>query len=249
MLYIDEEVGKKIGDEIDLAVDPVEGTNLVAKNLPGGISVLAAAPKNGLFNAPETYMYKIAFSGNVEKDAIDLDFTIEKNFKNLADSLNKNLEDLKICLLDRPRHKEIIDIAKKFRIKVKLLSDGDVAAALFVTDEKFNVDLFLGIGGGPEGVIAASALDSYNCNFQGRFIFSTEQDISRAKKMGIDDLNKKYDLKDIVKGDSIFSATGITSGELLLGVKKIDNEFITETLITHKSQNLIKKIKKNIIIK
>ncbi len=120
MLYIGESVGKGIGEEIDLAVDPIEGTNFVAKNLPGGISVLAAAPKDCLLNAPETYMHKIAYSGDVEKDALDLDFTYEKNFKNLADSLNKNLEDLTICLLDRPRHKEIIEIANNFKIKKKI---------------------------------------------------------------------------------------------------------------------------------
>ncbi len=249
MLYIGEKVGKAIGEEIDLAVDPIEGTNFVANNLPGGISVLAAAPKNGLFNAPETYMHKLAFSGKIEKDALDLDFTNEKNFKNLADSLNKNIENLTICLLDRPRHNEIIETAKKFKIKIKLISDGDVAGALLVTNENFNVDLFLGIGGGPEGVIAASALDSYNCNFKGKFIFSTDQEKFRAKKMGIDDFDKKYDLKDIIKGDSIFSATGITTGDLVNGVKKKNNEFVTETLVTHKSQNLIKKIEKFTLIK
>jgi len=194
-------------------------------------------------------MHKIAYSGDVEKDALDLDFTYEKNFKNLADSLNKNLEDLTICLLDRPRHKEIIEIANNFKIKKKLITDGDVAGALLVTNKKFNVDMFIGIGGGPEGVIVASALDAYNCNFKGKFIFSTEQDKIRAKKMGITDLNKKYDLKDIVKADSIFSATGITSGELVNGVKNDKNEFITETLITHKSKNFIKKIEKTTIIK
>tara|TARA_Y100000590_G_scaffold414235_1_gene510946 strand:+ start:1314 stop:2261 length:948 start_codon:yes stop_codon:yes gene_type:complete len=249
MLYIGENVGKGIGEEIDLAVDPIEGTNFVAKNLPGGISVLTAAPKNCLLNAPETYMHKIAFSGDVEKDALDLDFTYEKNFKNLADSLNKNLEELSICLLDRPRHKEIIEVANNFKIKKKLISDGDVAGALLVANKKFNIDMFLGIGGGPEGVIAASALDAYNCNFKGRFIFSTDEDKIRAKKMGIKDLNKKYDLKDIVKADSIFSATGITSGELVNGVKSNKNEFITQTLITHKSKNFIKKIEKTTIIK
>ena len=249
MLYIGEKVGNGNGEEVDLAVDPIEGTNFVAKNLPGGISVLAAAPKNGLFNSPETYMHKLAFSGEIEKDALDIDFTIEKNFKNLADSLNKNLEDLTICLLDRPRHNEIIQTAKNFKIKMKLISDGDVAGALLVTDKNFNVDLFLGIGGGPEGVIAASALDCYNCNFKGKFIFSTDQDKLRAKKMGIDDFDKKYDLKDIVSGDSIFSATGITNGDLVKGVKKNDNKFMTETLVTHKSQNLVKKIEKFTTIK
>ena len=246
MLYIGESVGNGQGVEVDFAVDPVEGTNFVAKNLPGGISVLAAAPKGGLLSAPETYMQKIAFSGNVEKNALDLDFSHETNFKNLADSLNKNLEDLSICLLDRPRHKEIIDIAKNFKIKTKLISDGDVAGALLVTKKEFNIDLFIGVGGGPEGVITASALDSFNCNFQGKFIFSSDQDIIRAKKMGIKDLNKKYELKDIVSGDSIFCATGITDGQIVKGVHKNNNEYISETLITHKSQNYIKKVVKTI---
>ena len=248
MLYIGEEVGSGKGEEIDIAVDPIEGTNFVAKNLPGGISVLAVAPKGGLFNAPETYMQKLAYSGDIENDALDLDFSIEKNFKNLAESLNKNIENLTICLLDRPRHNEIMEIAKKFKIKMKLISDGDVAGALLVTDRNSNVDLFLGTGGGPEGVIAASALDAYNFNFKGRFIFSTDEDKARAKKMGIVDLNKKYNLKDIIKGDSIFSATGITSGDLVKGVIKKEKAFLTETLVTHKSQNLIKKIEKTIII-
>ena len=131
---------------------------------------------------------------------------------------------------------------------MKLISDGDVTGALLVTNKIFNVDLFLGIGGGPEGVISASALDCYNCNFKGKFIFYNDKDKIRAKKMGIEDLNKKYDLKDIVKGDSIFSATGITSGDLIKGVKQKNNIFLTETLITHKSQNFIKKIEKSIII-
>ena len=249
MLYIGEKVGSYSGEEIDIAVDPIEGTNFVAKNLPGGISVLATAPKNGLFNSPETYMHKLAFSGQIENDALDLDFTNEKNFKNLADSLNKNIEDLNICLLDRPRHDNIIETAKKFKINIKLISDGDVAGALLVTNKIFNIDLFLGIGGGPEGVIAASALDTYNCNFKGKFIFSTENDKLRAQKMGINEFDKKYDLKDIVKGDSIFSATGITSGDLVNGIKKKNNEFITETLVTHKSQKLVKKIEKTTVIK
>tara|TARA_B100000003_G_scaffold199515_1_gene205428 strand:+ start:1195 stop:2142 length:948 start_codon:yes stop_codon:yes gene_type:complete len=249
MLYIGEKVGKGIGDEIDIAVDPIEGTNFVAKNLPGGISVLAAAPKDGLFSAPETYMHKLVYSGEIEKDALDLDFTVERNFRNLADSLNKNIEDLTICLLDRPRHKEIFDTAKRLKIKMKLISDGDVAGALLVTNKNSNVDLFLGIGGGPEGVIVASAIDCYNYNFKGRFIFSTEQDKIRAKKMGIEDLNKKYDLKEIIKGDSIFSATGITTGDIVEGIRKKNNELFTETLVTHKSQKIIKKIKKTFKIK
>ena len=144
-------------------------------------------------------------SANVtEKNVIDLDFSVKKNIDNLAQFKNKKPKDLTVCILDRPRHKSIIDELKMLKVNLKLITDGDVSGALLVTDEKYNVDLFLGIGGGPEGVLAASALDAFNCHFQGRFLFKTEKDIERANKMGIKDLNKKYDLKEIVSGDSIF---------------------------------------------
>ena len=199
MLYIGEKLGTGKGTSIDIAVDPLEGTNFAAKNLPGALSVIAVTQKGNLFNAPETYMNKLAVGKDVPKDATDLDFSIEKNIKNIADAKNKNLENITACLLDRPRHKEIIEKLKRLKVNLKLISDGDVSGALLVTDEKYNIDIFLGIGGGPEGVLAASALDAFNCKFQGRFLFKTEQDISRAKKMGIEDLNKKYNLNEIVK--------------------------------------------------
>tara|TARA_B100001250_G_C19749614_1_gene767073 strand:- start:36 stop:980 length:945 start_codon:yes stop_codon:yes gene_type:complete len=243
MLYIGEKLGNGKGPSIDIAVDPLEGTNFVAKNLPGALSVIAVALKGNLFNAPETYMDKLAVGKDIPKDATDLDFPIEKNIKNIADSKNKKLNDITVCMLNRPRHKEIINKLKNLNVKIKLLSDGDVSGALFVTDEKYKIDLFIGIGGGPEGVLAASALDAYNCKFQGRFLFNAEEDIIRAKKMGIKDLNKKYDLHEIVKGDSIFCATAITSSELLNGVKIENGKYITETLVTHKNSmnNIVKK--------
>ena len=241
MLYIGEKLGNNKGQKIDIAVDPVEGTNFVAKNLPGAISVLAISEKGNLFKAPETYMNKIAFGQNIPKDVIDLDNTIEKNIKNLSDFKKKKIEEISVCLLDRPRHQEIINDLKKLGVKVKLITDGDVTGALLVSDKKYDVDIFLGIGGGPEGVIVATALDAMNCNFQGRFIFDTEEDKIRAMKMGIKDLNKKYDLNEIIKGDSIFCATGITSGDLINGIKKENNFFHTETLVTQKSTNLVNK--------
>ena len=244
MLYIGEKLGNKKGQKIDIAVDPVEGTNFVAKNLPGAISVIAIAEKGNLFKAPETYMNKIAYGQNIPKDVIDLDFTIEKNIKNLSDFKNKRIEDISVCLLNRKRHKEIIEILKKLGVKIKLIADGDVAGALLVSDIKYNVDIFLGIGGGPEGVIAASALDAMSCKFQGRFIFEKDDDKERARQMGISDFNKKYDVHEIIRGDSIFCATGITSGDLISGIKKDGNIFHTETLITHKSQNLVNKVDK-----
>ena len=242
MLYIGEKLGSGKGISLDIAVDPVEGTNFVANNLPGGLSVISIAEKNNLFAAPETYMNKIAYGKDVPKEALDLDFSIDKNIKNLADVKNKDISDITVCLLNRPRHKKIIDNLNSLNVRLKLITDGDVSGALLVTDNKYNVDMFLGIGGGPEGVLAASALDAFNCNFQGRFLFKEENDIKRAKNMGIKDLNKKYEINEIVMGDSIFCATGITDGDLLKGVKKMENNYITETLVTHKKStvNIVK---------
>ncbi len=242
MLYIGEKIGTRNGPNIDIAVDPLEGTNFAAYNLPGALSVIAIAEKNNLFKAPETYMEKI--SANVhEKEVIDLDYSIKKNIYNLSDYLNKKPRDLTACIMDRPRHNSIIKELNDLKVKIKLITDGDVSGALLVTDKKYNVDIFLGIGGGPEGVLAASALDAYECSFQGRFLFETEEDKIRAKKMGIKNLNKKYELNEIVSGDSIFCATGITSGDLLNGIVIKDKNFISETLVTHKSSKLKKIIK------
>ena len=204
MLYIGEKLGKGIGPSIDIAVDPLEGTNFAAKNIPGAISVLAVSEKGNLFNAPETYMNKIAVGKDIPFDATDLDYPIKKNISNIAEAKNQNINEITVCILDRPRHNEIIQELKRLKVNLKLITDGDVSGALLVTEEKYNVDIFLGIGGGPEGVLAAAALDAFNCNFQGRFLFKTEEDKARAKKMGINNLTKKYELNEIVKGDSIF---------------------------------------------
>ena len=159
MLYIGEKLGTNNGPEFDIAVDPLEGTNFAANNLPGALSVIAVAEKNSLFNAPETYMEKIS-TKITEKNVIDLDYTVKQNIFNLSDYLNKKPEELTACILDRPRHNEIIEELKTLKVNLKLITDGDVSGALLVTDEKYNVDIFLGIGGGPEGVLAAAALDA-----------------------------------------------------------------------------------------
>jgi len=239
MLYIGEKLGNNNGPELDIAVDPLEGTNFAANNLPGALSVIAVAEKNNLFNAPETYMEKISTRVK-EKKVIDLDYSIKKNIFNLSEYLNKKPENLTACILDRPRHREFINELKKLRVNLKLITDGDISGALLVAKEKYNVDIFLGIGGGPEGVLAASALDAFDCNFQGRFLFKTNDDKKRAKEMGINDLSKKYELNEIISGDSIFCATGITSGDLVSGIKIEGEEFISETLVTHKSSGLKK---------
>ena len=242
MLYTGEELGNKNGPTFDIAVDPVEGTNFVANNLPGGIAVLAVGEKGNLFNAPETYMNKIA-TGKIDNGLIDLDYPLEKNIKNLSEFNNKPYSSITVCILDRPRHKKIIDHLKDLNVKIKLITDGDVLGALFVSDPKYNVDMFMGIGGGPEGVLAACALDSFECHFQGRFIFDNEKDIIEAKSMGIKDLNKKYELKEIVKGDSLFCASGITNSEVLKGIVIEGDKFISETLVTHKNSNFKKIVK------
>ena len=243
MLYIDEIVGTNIGPEIDIAVDPLEGTNFAANNLPGALSVIAVAEKNNLLNAPETYMEKISANVN-EKGVLDLEFTVKKNIFNLSEFLNKKPENITACIMDRPRHKKIITELNKMGVNIKLISDGDVSGALLVTDDKYGVDIFLGTGGGPEGVLAAAALDTFNCNFQGRFLFVTEEDKIRAKKMGSKDLTKKYQLKEIIRGDTIFCATGITSSDLVSGINIENNEFISKSLVTHKSSGIKKIIKK-----
>ena len=234
MLYTGEILGKKKGPEFDIAVDPLEGTNFAANNLPGALSVIAVAEKGNLFKAPETYMHKIA-TAKVERGLIDLDYSIKKNIENLAEFKNTTPSNLTACVLDRPRHKKIIEDLLKLKVKIKLITDGDVAGALLVTKPIYNVDIYLGIGGGPEGVLAAAALDAYECHFQGKFIFDNENDIKVAKEMGITDLNRKYEINEIVKGDAIFCATAITDTMAMKGVKSEDDHYyMTETLVTHK---------------
>ena len=245
MLYIGEKLGRGNGTEIDIAVDPVEGTNFVAKNLPGSMSVLAVTEKGNLLNAPETYMDKIVTGSHIPKGSLDIDYTIKKNINIYSEITNKKNSEITVCILKRSRHKEIISELKKLNTNIKFITDGDISGALLVSDKKFNVDIFMGIGGGPEGVIAAAALDALKCNFQGRFLFKTAEDKNRAYKMGIKDLNKKYEINEIVMGESIFCATGITSGELMNGVVKESNNYITETIITHKESEL-KLVKKKV---
>ena len=233
MLYIGEMVGTKKGPDLDIAVDPLEGTNFAANNLQGALSVIAVAEKSNLFNAPETYMEKIATS-KIEKGVVDLDYSVKKNIYNLSEFKNKSPDQLTACVMDRPRHKDIIDELNSLNVKIKLITDGDVSGVLLVSDKIYNVDIFLGVGGGPEGVLAASALDSLDCHFQGRFLFNTDEDKHRAKKMGILDFKKKYELNEIVSGDSIFCATGITTGDIVKGINITQDHFYSETYVTHK---------------
>ncbi len=233
MLYIGEKVGTKKGQKIDLAVDPLEGTNFVAKNLPNSFSVLAASEKNNLFFAPDTYMEKIAIGANLPKNLIDLDNSVEKNVTQLADAKNTSPENLTVCILDRPRHEKIISSLKKMKVNLKLISDGDVSGIIYIVDDKSPVDMYLGIGGGPEGVLAAAALSCYGGQIQTRLVLD-EDEATRAKKMGIKDLKKKFNIDDMIKGDVMFCATAITNGDLADGIKDKKEFFEASTIALHK---------------
>ncbi len=246
MLYINENVGTGIGDEIDIAVDPVEGTNFVAYDKPNAISVLAVAKRNEILNAPETYMDKIVVGPNLPKNIVDLDNDLEDNLISLAKAKNKKINELSACILDRPRHKKIIEKLRSLKVSLKLISDGDVCGSLLVVNEKNNIDIFLGIGGGPEGVLSAAALSCFDCQMQTRLLFNNENDKIRANKMGISNFDKKYKLNEMIRGDVIFCATGITNGDLVSGIEIKDNKFISETYVAHKNSNYFNIVKEEL---
>ena len=237
MLYIGEKVGTNKGQKLDIAVDPLEGTNFVAKNLPNSFSVCAIAEENNLFFAPDTYMEKIAIGSNLPKNLVDLDNSIEKNISLLSDAKNTTPDKLTVCILERPRHKKIVDSLKKMNVNLKLISDGDVSGIIYIVDDNSPVDMYIGIGGGPEGVLAAAALSCHGAQIQTRLVLNQEES-ARAKKMGITDLKRKYNIDDMIKGDVMFCATAITDGDLLKGIQHDKNFFETSTLALHKDQNI-----------
>jgi fructose-1,6-bisphosphatase II / sedoheptulose-1,7-bisphosphatase len=243
MLYINEDVGTEIGEEFDIAVDPLEGTNFVAKNLPNALSVLAIARKGDLLHAPDIYMEKIAYGPNLPKNILDLDFGVKKNIKILAEAKNVKPKDLCACVLNRPRHKLIIDSLKELGVKINFIEDGDVSGVIAVTNPKMNIDIYMGIGGGPEGVLAAAALDCMGCQMQSRLKFQNSNEKDRAKNFGIKDLERKYNINEMIKGDVIFCATGITDGDFVKGIKIQDDFIMSETLVFHKSTKTNKIIK------
>ena len=246
MLYINEKVGTNKGDEFDIAVDPLEGTNFTAKNLPNALSVLAVTRKGNLLNAPDMYMEKIAIGSDLPNNLIDLDNSIKKNISLLADAKNKNPDQLTACILKRPRHDRIVDELKSMNVKIDFIDDGDVSGVISVADVKNKIDIYIGIGGGPEGVLAAAALSCLNCQMQTRLVFQNTDEKLRAKKMGILELNKKYNILDMVKDDVIFCATGVTDGDLVKGIIDGKDHFLSETLVLHKSSRTNKILKNKI---
>lgn len=239
MLYIGEEVGHG-GPEVDIAVDPLEGTNLVAKGLPGSIAVLAIAPRGNLLHAPDMYMDKIAV-GPMAKGKIDINAPVTENLKAVAAALNRKVEDVTIVILDRPRHAAIIKEARDAGARIKLISDGDVSPAINAAIEGTGVHMLLGIGGAPEGVLAAAAIKCLGGDMQGRLWPEGDEDIARAKTMGIADINKVLTLDDLVKGDDvIFAATAITQGDLLNGVRYFGGGARTHSLVMRASTGTIR---------
>ena len=241
MLYIGEKLGTLRGPKFDIAVDPLEGTKFTANGEPNAFSVLVISEKGSLLSAPDTYMEKIVIGSNLPKNLMDLDYDVQKNIKLLADAKNKKVSDINACVLKRPRHDKIVKELTKMNVNINYITDGDITGALSVIGEKPKNDIYYSTGGGPEGVIVAAALSCYGGQIQGRLVLNEDEKI-RAKKLGILDFNKKYNIGDMVKGDIIFCASGVTSGDLASGVKDLGNEYEVNTFVLHKSQNMIKSV-------
>jgi len=237
MLYIGEEVGSGNNDEVDIALDPLEGTTITAKGMPNSLSVIAAAQKGGLLYAPDTYMNKIAVGGQLPKDVIDLDASVKDNIKSIADAKKIKVGDVTACVLERPRHSDQIESLRSIGAKIVLIPDGDVAGVIMTTQADNPVDIYLGIGGAPEGVLAAAALQCIGGQMQARLVINNDDERSRAQKIGIKDLDKKYNLNELAHGDIIFSATGVTEGTMVRGVRNIDNNHITHSLVLRSSDS------------
>ena len=241
MLYIGEKLGTLKGPKFDIAVDPLEGTKFTANNQPNAFSVLAIANKGDLLSAPDTYMEKIAIGSNLPDNLLDLDNGVEKNIRLLAEAKKKKISDINVCVLKRPRHDYIVKELEKMDVKINYITDGDIAGALTVIGDNPKNDIYYSTGGGPEGVIVAAALSCYGGQIQGRLILDDDEKI-RAKKLGIKDFNKKYNIDEMIKGDVIFCASGVTNGDLAKGVKDLGNKFEVTTFALHKSQNIIQTI-------
>ena len=232
MLFIGEKVGSGHGPRVDIAVEPLEGTTLCAKNMPGAIATMAMAEGGTLLNAPDVYMEKIAVGPGYQKGVVDLDAPAEENIRALATAKGVKTEDITALILDRPRHADLIAAVRRAGASVRLITDGDVAGVIHTADpESTGIDIYLGIGGAPEGVLAAAALACIGGQFQGRLVLDTEEKRSRAAKMGVKDPLKKYQMEDMVTGDCLFAATGVTTGSMLKGVRFREGLIETETVV------------------
>ncbi len=242
MLYIGEKLGTSLGPRVDIAVDPLEGTTLCARDMPGSIAVMAMAAGGSLLHAPDVYMEKIAVGPGYPQGTVDLDMTPEENIRALASAKGVKPNEISVLVLDRPRHSRIIDDCRRIGAAVRIIPDGDVAGIIFTAQPDAGIDLYLGTGGAPEGVLAAGALRCVGGQMQGRLILDTNEKIERARKMGVKDPRRKYDMKELASGDVIVSLTGVTDGPLLAGVKFGKRHVTTETLIYRSVTGTVRKI-------
>ena len=244
MLYIGEEVGTKDGPEVDIALDPLEGTTICAKNLPNSLAVIAIAEKGSLLYAPDVYMDKIAVGPGYPPGIIDIDAPVADNLEKLAKAKGVPVGEITACILDRPRHARLIEEVRATGAAIRLIGDGDVAGVIHTTDpDETGIDIYIGIGGAPEGVLAAAALRCIGGQMQGRLQLNTEDKIARARKMGIDDPDKIYQMDEMARGDVLFAATGVTDGNLLSGVKFARDFVQTHTIVMRSSSRTVREIK------
>lgn len=244
MLYIGEEVGSGEGPEVDIALDPLEGTTICAKNLPNALAVIAIAEKGSLLFAPDVYMQKIAIGPGYPDGIIDIDASPTENILNLAREKGVPVSEISACILDRPRHAAIIEEVRRTGAAIRLIGDGDVAGVIHTTDpDETGIDIYMGIGGAPEGVLAAAALRCIGGQMQGRLILDSDEKIARAATMGISDPNKVYRHDEMARGDVLFSATGVTDGNMLSGVKFSRHYIQTETIVLRSSSRTVREIK------
>ncbi len=242
MLYIGEKVGANPGKgpKIDIALDPLEGTTLCAHGAANAMAVLAMADAGGFLHAPDVYMDKIAVGGNLPEGVVDLDNAPAQNLKNLAKAKKCNVADLVACILERPRHEELIAKTRETGVRIKLITDGDVAGVMATSRPDTGIHIYMGIGGAPEGVLAAAALQCIGGQMQGRLIFRDEDEKARASRLGITDLNRKYLLNDLAHGNVMFAATGVTDGSMLNGVKRFPGGAITQSIVMRSSTGTVR---------
>jgi fructose-1,6-bisphosphatase II / sedoheptulose-1,7-bisphosphatase len=244
MLFIGEDVGSKKGSKVDIAVDPLEGTTLCAKNMPGAIATMAMAQGGTLLNAPDVYMEKIAIGPGYHSGIVDLDVPADENIRALAKAKGVTPDKITALILDRPRHADLITAVRKVGAAVALITDGDVAGVIHAADPEITgIDIYMGIGGAPEGVLAAAALRCIGGQMQGRLVLDTEEKRARAQRMGIRDPHKKYAMADLVRGDCVFAATGVTTGSLLEGVRFKRDVIETETVVMRSATGTVRWIR------
>jgi len=240
MLFIGEEVGTGDGPEVDIALDPLEGTTLTAKAMPNALTTIAMAEGGSLLHAPDVYMDKIAVGPGLPDGVVDLDAEPADNISALAKAKNVHPSAISVCILDRPRHMELIDKVRETGAAIHLITDGDIAGVIHTTDPAFGIDLYLGSGGAPEGVLAAAALRCIGGQMQARLLFRNDEEKNRARRIGIEDLNRKYTMEEMASGDVMFAATGMTDGTMLKGVKRNGHVVTTETIIMRSSTKTVR---------